>query len=125
MTTANSSFTPAQLDLGLMVENPTDDLFGNDGNTADNEEETSTMSKSKLFERSGLSGGHTSYVNKIDKDELESVHGDDKSVIMDDKNHDFPQSGFHRAYAGTVHGNGTQCLWRKRGVYRQWNDYRH
>lgn len=87
---ANASFTPAQLDLGLLVDNPTDDLFEQDkGNMADDEDEkpkqsTNNFDNLNTFNLPPSNDRPNSAFNVIDKDELESVHGDDNSVIMSD-----------------------------------------
>jgi len=84
----NSSFTPAQLDLGLLVDNPPDNYFEQEGNMADDEkDDKKNDKKSNMFNVS--SNQPKSSFNLIDKDELESVHGDDNSVIMSD--HEFPK----------------------------------
>lgn len=88
---SNSSFTPAQLDLGLLVDNPTDDMFEqDDGNIADTEREPEPERNFNKFKFPTNDNQPQSAYNMIDKDELESVHGDDNSVIMSD-GHDFPK----------------------------------
>ena len=89
----NASFTPAQLDLGLLVDNPTDDLFEQDGNVADDEKEKEPENNFNTFSIPKSSHQPQSGFNLIDRDELESVHGDNNSVIMSDGHSDneFPK----------------------------------
>src|SRR3989344_6456481 len=82
---ANSSFTPAQLDLGLLVDNPPDNLFEQDdiNEKEDKKDNKFNIQKHKTQSDYGI----------IDRDDLESMHGDDNRVIMSDggADNEFPK----------------------------------
>jgi hypothetical protein len=87
-STTNSKYTAAQLDLGLLIQNPSDDLFeqSNDAPGLD----TSKQDFNKRHGPSKSSQPQIEY-NIVDNDDLESIHGD-KSVVMSDKDDDFPKA---------------------------------
>ena len=87
-STTNSQYTPSQLDLGLLVNDPTDDMFEQKGDTI------IEVHKQDFNKQNGPSNATQPQVNYnvVDNDDLESIHGDRSVVISDrDDDDDFPK----------------------------------
>lgn len=93
-TNINATFTPGQLNLGLLVDNAGDDLFEVDGNVADVEEIQDTPRANAFHQPRTQSQPQINY-KLVDNDDLESLHGDKGRVIMSDDDDDdksFPRA---------------------------------
>ena len=90
-TNTNASFTPGQLNLGLLVDNAGDELFEQTEPAEDMEDHSPRNNVTKTFrEPRTVSQPQLNY-NVVNNDDLESMHGD-KSVVMSDDDESFPRS---------------------------------
>lgn len=102
----NSSFTPSQLNLGMLVDNPTDDLF-DDKEKKDSDDERHEVERKPTtdYEPRTMSQPQMNY-NVVDNDDLESVHGD-RSVVMSDDDNSFPRdSSDDESYSRKSYSSG-------------------
>jgi hypothetical protein len=76
----NDIYTPAQLDLGLLVQNPTDEMFEHDAD--DEKEETKKQERLiKIKNKDNIS--ETNTYNVVNGEDLESIHGDNSVILSD------------------------------------------
>lgn len=105
----NSNLSAGQLNLGLLVDNPTDDLFEGQevtelNNNINKTTSSSSSSNSNVIDSDTIDSFQVpknNNYNAIDKDELESLHGD-SAIVMDDKrdrNDRFDTRSVHSTYS--------------------------
>jgi hypothetical protein len=89
---AEAGLTPSQLNLGLLLDNPEDELFDNPGGGDDHEEPRPSVQNSVVHEPRTTSQPQINY-NMVNNDDLESMHGDDNVRMSDnDDKNVFPMS---------------------------------
>ena len=88
---ANAGLTPSQLNLGLLLDDPEDELFDNPGGSDDDHEAPRPSAQSVVHEPRTDTQPQINY-NMVNNDDLESMHGDDNVRMSDHDKNVFPMA---------------------------------